>query len=453
MEVLPVERPRIFGIETEYGVHPSPAESLTCVIINDALPSYLHPAPAEFDMSGGFNEYGRIYPDQGKNLEVCTPELLTLDGLLASHFAGEALAKQIAYKIWHGKHQAQKRTLDSDMQSRGEHDNFLVGTEFGDDKRLALCGHLATRIVLTGCGGVIRRNKNLPFRFVLDQRAAVTQGDKPIDNSSIHGSTPFIKQTGESFDDTGSVRRLQVVCSSQNMFPYPVAARIFNTSSVIRLLEHNAFPDYLHLKDPLKDPFVIIQRVNNDSTLTATFKTATGKTYTATQYQQELMQAILKLDDLPADEKRMAKFSGERASDLEQKRFETCMPYIEWLKKQRVQEQHADKHGYGWPNVHSAQIDIKWHELSSKGIALLLRKKGEVAMMPSQRAIDRAKRMPPDQTRGLVRARAFQEAARRGFRIAEANWNSWRYPSTPKSKVNDAEAREYFEKENARQAA
>jgi proteasome accessory factor A len=460
MNVLPVEQPRIFGIETEYGLHPNPKGSIYMSMIEDVLPPYLHLAETTNDTPHGFLEYGRIYQDQMKNVEVCTPELLTLDGLLASHFAGEALARHICSNLfkdsetWLGNEQPVgiKRSIDSNLQSRGEHDNFLVGKDFNEALQEALCTHLMTRIVLTGCGGIVRPNKISPYQFVVDQRAFVSGGDELIDNSSTGDSKPFIKSTSKNYAGVAATQRLQVVSSSQNMFAYPVAARIFNTSSVMRLLEQDKYPSHLRFTKAPQHVYAALHRIALDPGLTETLAMDTGRELTAVQVQQELMAAALKLD-LPDDEKYMANLSGGIAADLEFGYREAWKEHVEWVAKQRLFEAHAGKHDYKFPGAISARKDILWHELSPRGFAVKLRELGRVAMMPGEGAIEAAKRMPPDETRGLARARAIAAAAAKGFRMKEASWDAWRSPGTREVRMGDPWAENYFSNANAGQVA
>lgn len=436
MNVLPVNRRRVFGMETEYGVHPVDKNtSVAQSQVDAALPRYLHPA------LDGFVEYGRIYPDQSKNIEVCSPELLSLDGLLASHFAGEELAQEIVEGIFGGESHLQKRSTDSSMGSRGDHENFLVGSGFNTSDQVLLAAHLITRSVLTG-PGVVYRSANEGWCYALDPRALSSRfGDVIAEDSTANGCKPLMKdmQDYDSFDSDGETQRLQVVSGSHNMFPYPIAARIFNTSSVLRLIEQGKYPEEVVFDHPNQ----VWESISKNIELDGKLRLLNGKRKTAVEIQMELLEAALELD-LPEDESYMADLSCDILADIKDGRIDDWQAYLEWYKKFKILAMHSQKNNYHFLSARSAEIDIKWHERRSRPecISDKLRRVGAVAMMPDAKSVAAAKRMPPDATRGRLRANAIRSAAKRGYGMQKIDWEEWQARDRPNLvKVPDAYGR------------
>lgn len=444
MKVLPVEQPRIFGIETEYGLQSTVIENLgiTNDKINAGLPSYLHSSRK------GFNEYGRIYADQGINFEVSTPELVTVEGLLAAHFAGESLARIAVRRIFKNPDEKDpvkvyKSTLDSANKPRGEHDNLIVGSEFDRRSQAILCTHLASSIILTGPGMTYKDNYGA-LHYAIDQRGLVMSGD--IINGSSVNTKPFMKSLANIRDFDGSYRtqRLQIVSRSQNMFAFPVVARIFNTSAVLRLIEQNAYPSDMEFADPM----AAINIIARDPSLTTTIEMSDGKHLTAAQVQYELLSAALKLD-IPIQEEEAVVKSLKIVSDLINGEREKWADHLEWVSKYDLLRRQAERQNKPLPTMRNAQTNIVWHELSPRSPAVLLRRLGHVAMFPSTEAIVEAKRRAPDQTRGLIRAQRIAEAAHRGAKIETMEWNYWKFSDMlHPEKMNDAYATKHFHNED-----
>lgn len=434
MKVLPVEQPRVFGIETEYGLHPfGPNEIIPPERFRRAQPDYLH--SSDF----GISEYGRIYVDQTRNIEVCTPELLTPEGLLASHFGGERHAAYIAERLYGDTKQIQKRTLDSEMHSRGDHENFMVGWAFKEPQQRLLCTHLATRIVLTGAGLVYTDSRGVT-RYAIDQRPFVMGGKSIANGSTEAGRKPFMKTLtkGKSMDDTKLTQRLQVVCGSQNTFPFPVLARVFNTSGVIRLIEHGKFPAGVQLARPM----AAIRQVVGDPSLRTKVRLTDGRSMTAVEIQLSLLEAFLALDDIPRAERTLGNLSVSILDDLRGGYREPWEGHVEWLGKFSVGQRHATARGYDFMSDHGKQFDIRWHENPGRqarpespdgpavtdSLAAKLRRHGRVALFPEEERLEQGMRMAPDPTRGKLRAEAIAAAAAKNQRMLRAYWHRWQAP-------------------------
>lgn len=407
-------------METEYGMWPVPPYDLAQKHIDANLPDYLHP------FSGGFSEYGRIYRDYNDALEVSTPEVYTLDGLLAVHFAGEDLACGIVKKLLGGKSHLQKISLDGKWHSRGEHENFMVGANFTDDYLAKLVPFLVARAVLTGPGTVYEKGGK--FQYAIDARTLMSDPMCPIKSGSTQsdcGQKPFMKSMNASgdVDPSGKTRRVQVVSGSMNMYAFPVAARMFCTSAVLRLIERDEYPDELLLQDIPN----ALATITKDTWMTEKIEAIGGQQYTTAEFLMKLFDRTMDID-LPEDEKAVIELSRQKLTAIVEGDLDACRGYIEWMDKLVLLEEHAARNGYVAMNSQSAQINIRWHERRTDGkrsITERLRDAGRVALYPADQAKEDAKRMPPDKTRALDRTVAIAETAAAGSRFKNLHWNRW----------------------------
>jgi hypothetical protein len=421
MEHLPSHVPRIKGLETEYGIHPQPT-TIAYKELRDAEPETIR----SLSEAGFLDNGGRLYVDQSKNIEYATPETLSDDGLLEAHFSGEDLVKETVEKMYpeNSRRAAYKRSIDCAMDSRGEHENYLTGSE-ELPARIAdmLLPHLVTRIVITGPGMVLSGPSERGI-YSIDQRA--WNLDVPLKSSATNKAKPFILDRHEPFDLTEKTNRLQVVSGSENMFAFPVLARLMTTSLVLRLIEADAYPKHLTLHDPLRAGDTM-RSITTDIKLTSKpVKLANSQKLSALEVQYELASAACEFADkneIPEDERMMAYLWRDMVGDLMNGDIEKWKTHIEWLAKLLYLENKMLKENISLGHPRTVMREIKWHELSDDSVVYKLRKAGAIAMMPDDASIMAAKSFPPDPTRARLRARSLKEKTNN---VTEINWNGWR---------------------------
>lgn len=420
MPPLDPSTPRVMGIETEYATHPLVGPNnmrLDAVLRQDD-----ESQTSQFGSWGG-----RIYVDNGKLLEVATPESFSVRGLLAAHFAGERMAARAAAQM-HPKAPLYKRTIDSASRTRSDHENYYLTGGDGDPEPtvLLLAAHLATRGVITGPGMLVRQSRRRPdqFRLQPDQRHLDMRkkGRVVAAKTNIPRQKPFATTKADSFDFGQHSHRLEVVSGSQNMMAFPVAARTFVTSALLRLIEHDAYPTELRYRNP----YSAMHTTGGPYGLTRRMEAANGKSYTAAEMQLALSEAILQFSDrhtIPPDERAVVEKNYELAQDLVKGDYDHHGRYIEWLAKRQLLDKRLTKRNIAQYDVLSAGLDIKWHSLAENGLMALIRKKGQVALMPSNDDLDQASKFPIDPTRAQKRSAIQRALVTRGERPKKIEWN------------------------------
>jgi proteasome accessory factor A len=430
MEHLPIYKPRAIGHETEYGLHPQPDEFLGQDVIYYNLPPDIHVATIRNFAANG----ARIYVDQGKNLEYATPEVITTNGLLTAHFAGEQIIKELADTAFDRQRPAQKRTIDMMLQTRGDHENYLTGNL--DSPRAIgerLLTHLVTRPIISGPGMILPTESE--HMYVLEQKLWDADPVKLIGGTSTIGhEKSFILIRDEHFDATGSSRRLNIISGSANMFAFPIAYRFFSTSLVLRLIENKKYPNQL----VLYDPFIAALDTATDLDLQKPLRLANDKEYTAAQIQHTLASASVefaqKHTELPEDERKFADLWALITSDILDGNIEKWSDYIEWVKKRQYLERKMQKEGIGLSHPRSLEREIKWHSLDDNNPVFQLRERGRVAFMPSADEIAKARTMAPDPTRARLRGAAVEKY---GASLETADWNWWCPVNGKTTRAND----------------
>ncbi len=410
MRRLPIDQPRVVGVETEYGISPD-GPYIDEIGISDVPPGLILT-----DM--GYTSAGsRLYIDNA-NVEYSTPESTSLQGLLSAHFAGEQIVTHVVEKLTEGRSRAVKRSIDSRQSTRGEHENFLIGTEHpksyvGD----TLQSHLAARPVVTGPGWIKTSGNTSTY-----EPSTYKYGVDPRAHNTGYNMRSFYKGYSKDYTSSETGQRLEIVCGSHGMYAYPLAARVMNTSAVIRLIEHGKYPEDLIFQSPTE----VVNAVSMDTTMTTAHLLRNGCRVTALQFEHDLMCKVLDLD-LPVDEITLALKTAEITGDLIDGNFESSKGHVEWLDKQRLLRTASERRGATFPNSDDAVVDIKWHFPGSDTIVQKMKDKNMVGMMPSELTVQLAKTSPPDPTRARPRALAILASSSdaEGTLPMTCGWNYW----------------------------
>jgi hypothetical protein len=426
MKRFPVNQERIFCFETEYGIFPTP-KTISFRDFADAYPPNLTTAKD----NRGMTEIGRLFPDDRGNFVFASPELLSVRGLLATYVAAEEVIADMTERAYGVKTFAIKRSIDAANQSRGDTESYHIRADYTQKQIYQLITHLATRPVLTGCGGFLIPKHGNP-EYIIDQRAAVVNN---ILSSSVSGYdaenkgffkySPFSTLSLMQEDLIG--KRLQVASGSHNLYAYPVAARIFNTSAVLRLIEHDQYPASLVAEDPLT-------AANDTARLgnSAVIEMMNGKTYHPAEVQYELLDQAQRLE-LPAEEDTIAELSATIAADISGGQEYKWVDYLEYAGKKEIIANQAENRGIPFNSFYSAKLDIEWHIVDKHGSLDTFHVENRGAMMPDRDSIDDAKSFPIDKTRAHRRSMAHLMATERGTSMTKSWWSHWQAEDQPET--------------------
>lgn len=200
----------------------------------------------------------RVYIDSGKP-EFCTPECRRAKDLVIQNKAGEGIMRRFFpdYKLI--KTNVGPKDEDSDLNSSGCHESYLV---FFEDKKDmsdpgfcdSLAPFLATRQIIDGAGWVDFRDGS----FLLSGRAEVIQ---TLVSSESQQNRPIVhtKECQGSWEEGGSRewvhhvgsfygkgwRRLHLIMGDANILEVPIFLKAGTTSLVLSMIEDGCAPKIL----------------------------------------------------------------------------------------------------------------------------------------------------------------------------------------------------------------
>lgn len=446
--------PKVFGIETEYGIAAAGAPEFNPVLSSSLLiSSYagslrrirwdyeqesplrdargFEPAPG---VTGTDEDLGlanvilpngaRYYVDHA-HPEYSTPECVTPRQLVVHDKAGERILERSLDEVAREMPGAPalsiyKNNSDGKGNSYGTHENYLVDrlTPFGDIVR-DLTPFFVSRIVFTGAGKVGAEaawdERGLGM-FQLTQRADFFETEVGLETTL---KRPIINTRDEPHADPERYRRLHVIVGDANMCEVATFLKIGSTAIVLKMIEDAALPDLT-----IRAPVPTLHEVSRDPTCTALLELADGRRVTAVQLQWEYLEHAKKYvereDDTP--EQREVVERWEHVLNELENDPSTLYRELDWVAKQRLMRAYRERDGLEWGDPKLRAIDLQYHDVRrDRGLYYRLEGSGKVERLTTDDEVDKAIDDPPEDTRAYFRGRCiskFPDA------IAAASWDS-----------------------------
>ena len=446
--------PKVFGIETEYGIAAVGQPDFNPVLASSILIStfagslrrirwdYEQESPLR-DARGfepvqardpGEEDLGlanvilpngaRYYVDHA-HPEYSTPECLTPRELVVHDKAGERILErsleELARSTLAGPTlQIYKNNSDGKGNSYGTHENYLVdrALPFGDIVR-DLTPFFVSRQVFTGAGKLgaeAQWDETDRSIYQLTQRADFFETEVGLETTL---KRPIINTRDEPHADPDKYRRLHVIVGDANMCEVATFLKIGTTALVLKMIEDAFLPD-LTLETPVRS----LHEVSRDITCTATIPLMDGRRLSAVQLQWEYLEHAKKYvareDDTPENREVVERWEGVLAA-LETEPL-TLHRELDWVAKYRLLEGYRERDGLAWSDHKLRLIDLQYHDIRrSKGLYYRLAAAGKVERIADDDAIERAVMEPPEDTRAYFRGRCI---SRYPDAIAAASWDS-----------------------------
>jgi len=265
------------GVETEFGILHGWDRTKARQILAEALKTQAHIACVG---EGAFLANGaRVYVDMGWHNEYSTPESPDPASLVIHELAGRRLMAESAAA-------AKLSLLCSNVDplsgnAWGSHENYGCTRPFTNDDNARLAAHLVTRILYTGTGGLDPTASGI--RLVLSPRACSLQATLSAQGMPIR-SLIFIKPNHH-----GAGYRLHLTGGEGLLSHRALYLRYATTALVAACLD-------AHLPigpGPFaQSPLYALRRINRDSSLTTRIRMADGRTMTALDIQQCLLDGV-----------------------------------------------------------------------------------------------------------------------------------------------------------------
>ena len=317
-----------------------------------------------------------------------------------------------------------KNNSDGKGNSYGCHENYLISrqTPFTQIAQ-QITTHFVSRQIFCGAGkvgaehrGLTGKNSN-PNLFQISQRADFFEEEIGLETTL---KRPIVNTRDEPHCDPAKYRRLHVIAGDANMSEVATYLKVGTTSIVLSMIEDDAFPAHLVIKDPVR----AVRQVSHDTTLNAVIEMVDGRHLTAAQIQTEIIEAATNyairfgldsVDDQIGNDvlQRWRNVVASLQTDPL-----TVANIVDWVAKKRIIEGFAQRHGLQATDPRLKAIDLQYHDMRVEK-CLALRAGLDVLCLSQD--VMWSMVHPPSSTRAYFRGTVLQ---RWPSDVVAANWDS-----------------------------
>jgi proteasome accessory factor A len=428
-------KPRILGIETEYGLTAKVGSSwgLTSDTAFNVI-RHLFGVVDLRDINSFLENGARLYLDGGDHPEYATPECDDAIELVAHDKAGERILEELLRRAERclaeegtpARIRLFKNNTDNAGHHYGCHENYLVRRDV-DLERLstALVPFLVTRQVFAGAGKAYQTSEGI--QYCLSQR-----GQRPaFENAAL--PHPVIDTRDQPLADATKYRRLHVVIGDANMSEVATYLKVGTTALLLDMIEDGAFRPNLILQSATD----AIPDISGDTSLRKTITLHDGRRFTALELQTEyLEQATRYVGSTGASAK--ARDLLCRWSDVLVKLAADPMQLerqVDWVTKWALMERFVARRQLSWQDPRIGLLDLQYHDIRrDEGIYPRLVDRGAVDRMVDDSAVAHAQRNPPLTTRARLRGDFIRNANLSGTKCL-VDWTYVRLAEEPEQQA------------------
>ena len=424
LEVAPARR--IFGLETEFGLH-FRTDADRKVTSEEVAGALFHSVVAWGRSSNVFLTNGsRLYIDVGAHPEYATAECDSLDDLIALDKAGERIVgalvadgeRRLAAAGLPGQIHLYKNNADSAGNSYGCHENYLVRrrsdfTAFA----AALLPFLVTRQILTGSGCVT--GSGASARYCFSPRADHMWEAM---SSATTRSRPMINTRDEPHAHADLYRRLHVIVGDSSMAEPTVLLKVGATDLILRLLEARVSMPPLALAREMQ----AIRDISHDMSGATPVELADGRRLTAVQIQEQYLDLVRShlggvIERDPTTD-RVVDLWARGIDAVRSGDPSGVWTELDWAIKGRLIERFRARTGAALDDPRIARLELAYHDVApGRGLGASLVADGLMDTVVTEDRIARAIDDPPETTRARLRG-AFVRAGLAAHRDFTADW-------------------------------
>ena len=371
----------------------------------------------------------RFYNDHA-HPEYSTPECTTLHQIVAQDKAGERILAECArrrnQKLPSGYEvRLYKNNTDFSGHSYGCHDNYLMRRDIAWDQIVAgILPFLVTRQIFAGAGkmGVeAESGQSEPGIYQISQRADFFSVVVSIDTMNRR---PLINTRDEPHVDASRYRRFHVILGDSNMSEWSTAMKIGTTALVLDLIERGEAP---HLE--IAQPVDANKSISRDQTYDWIIELKDGRKISAIDVQRIYLRAASRLGP-PSKGQDVAASEEERAwilrewenvlNDLERDAM-SARDRVDWAAKKFLLDALQEEEKLSWSDPWLQSIDLEYHNLDlDRGLYYEVLRKGLMRRVTTEDEIKSAIFNPPETTRAFFRGRTV---ARFNDAISSIQWD------------------------------
>jgi proteasome accessory factor PafA2 len=363
----------------------------------------------------------RFYNDHA-HPEYSTPECTTLHQIVAQDKAGERILAECArrrnQKLPPGYEvRLYKNNTDFSGHSYGCHDNYLMSRDVAWDRIVAgILPFLVTRQIFAGAGkmGVEAESGHSdPGVYQISQRADFFSVVVSIDTMNRR---PLINTRDEPHVDASRYRRFHVILGDANMSEWATAMKIGTTALVLDLIECGEVPQI-----EIAQPVDANKSISRDQIYDWIIELKDGRKISAIDVQRIYLQAASKLENRTTEERQWILREWENVlNDLERDVMST-RDRVDWAAKKFLLAALQEEEKLSWSDPWLQSVDLEYHDLDlDHGLYYELLRKGLMRRVTTEDEIKTAIFNPPDTTRAFFRGRAV---ARFNDEISSIQWD------------------------------
>ena len=358
-------RPRVYGIETEYGTSSRYMTRLDSIGLHGREVNLMMGRFKEKTYGTGFlPNGGRFYFDRD-HPEYCTPETRSAWDLALWDKAGEKIARNaLGSSI-----QIYKDNNDNKGAIYGCHENYLL---HGGERVEGILPFIVTRQIFTGTGRYYIKENEWKFRM----------------SQKFRGMPDFNKNSSKSYSSK-NYQRFEIVVGDSNMSETATWLKIGTTSLVIDLINNGLAPLY-HMNHA--EEFMNLSRRCD---VRHSVKTQDG-TISAIDMQWQYFDAISRY--LEAEPGLMECWYNTLV-DLES--GDDCARQVDWVAKRWVAKRLIED---GWSPSDLDILDHEYHNTDPlESLFYYMQRNGWVPRLFGDEELAKASHFPPEDTRAKAR--------------------------------------------------
>ena len=362
----------------------------------------------------------RFYNDHA-HPEYSTPECTTLRELVAQDKAGERILMECARRRnlklpSELEVRLYKNNTDFSGHSYGCHDNYLMRRDVPWARIVAgIIPFLVTRQIFAGAGkmGIEAESAaGQPGVYQISQRADFFAVLVSIDTMNRR---PLVNTRDEPHADVSQYRRFHVIVGDANMSEWATALKVGTTALVLDLIERGLAPEL-----ELAQPIDAIKSISRDQTYDWIIELRDGRKISALEVQRIYLAAAQRASDANPEAAWLLKEWETVLNDLERD-VVLCRDRVDWVAKKELLTalQRGEQLALSDPWLQA--IDLEYHNIQLEtGLYHELVRQGAMRQLVSEEEIKRAIFTPPSDTRAYFRGRAV---ARFNAAIKTIQWD------------------------------
>src|ERR1044071_3927934 len=369
----------------------------------------------------------RFYNDHA-HPEYSTPECTTLRQIAAQDKAGERILAECArrrnQKLPSGYEvRLYKNNTDFAGHSYGCHDNYLMTRDIPWDRIVAgILPFLVTRQIFAGAGKMGIEGESSqgdPGIFQISQRADFFSGVVSIDTMNRR---PLVNTRDEPHVDASRYRRFHVILGDSNMSEWATAMKIGTTALMLDLIERGESPEL-----EIAQPVDANKSISRDQTYDWIIELKDGRKISAIDVERIYLRAAAKLErsedessTMDEDRQWVLQEWENVLNDLERDPM-SARDRVDWAAKKFLLGALQEEEKLSWGDSWLQSIDLEYHNVDlERGLYYELVRQGAIRRVVSEDDIKTSIFTPPETTRVFFRGRSV---ARFIDEIASIQWD------------------------------